>query len=140
MIDNAPEIDPQVEAPADEQLDPSTEEAPESFSADYVRDLREEAAAHRVKAKRVDDANARLVAAYATADGRLVDVEALTMSEDMLDDDGLVDPEKVAQAIADLIAAKPYLASRKPTTPLPQGVREDVPAMPGLFDLIRERA
>ena len=140
MIDNAPEIDAQADAPADEQLVPATEEAPESFSADYVRDLREEAAAHRVKAKRIDDANARLVAAYATADGRLVDVEALTMSEDMLDDDGLVDPEKVAGAIADLIAAKPYLASRKPTTPLPQGVREDVPTMPGLFDFIRERA
>ena len=140
MIDNAPEIDAQAEPPADEQLDPATEEAPESFSADYVRDLREEAAAHRIKAKRIDDANARLVAAYATADGRLVDVEALTMSGDMLDDDGLVDPEKVAGAIADLIAAKPYLASRKPTTPLPQGVREDVPTMPGLFDFIRERA
>ena len=140
MIDNAPEIDAQAEPPADEQLDPAAEEAPESFSADYVRDLREEAAAHRVKAKRVDDANARLVAAYAIADGRLVDVEALTMSGDMLDDDGLVDPEKVAGAIADLIAAKPYLASRKPTTPLPQGVREDVPTMPGLFDFIRERA
>ena len=140
MIDNAPEIDAQAEPPADEQLDPATEEAPESFSADYVRDLREEAAAHRIKAKRVDDANARLVAAYATADGRLVDVEALTMSGDMLDDDGLVNPEKVAGAIADLIAVKPYLASRKPTTPLPQGVREDVPTMPGLFDFIRERA
>lgn len=140
MIDNAPEIDAQAEPPANEQLDPATEEVPESFSADYVRDLREEAAAHRVKAKRIDDANARLVAAYATADGRLVDVEALTMSEDMLDDDGLVDPEKVAGAIADLITAKPYLASRKPTTPLPQGVREDVPTMPGLFDFIRERA
>lgn len=140
MIENAPEIDPQADVPADEQLDPGTEEAPETFSADYVRDLREEAAAHRVKAKRVDDANARLVAAYATADGRLVDVEALTMSDDILDDDGLVDPAKVTAAIADLIAAKPYLASRKPTTPLPQGVREDVPTMPGLFDLIRERA
>ena len=140
MIDNSPEIDAQADAPADEQLDPATEEAPESFSADYVRDLREEAAAHRVKAKRVDDANARLVAAYATADGRLVDVEALTMSEDMLDEEGLVDPAKVTAAIGDLIAAKPYLASRKPTTPLPQGVREDVPTTPGLFDLIRERA
>ena len=140
MIDNAPEIDAQAEPPASEQLDPATEEAPESFSADYVRDLREEAAAHRIKAKRVDDANARLVAAYATADGRLVDVEAWTMSGDMLDDDGLVNPEKVAGAIADLIAVKPYLASRKPTTPLPQGVREDVPTMPGLFDFIRERA
>jgi hypothetical protein len=62
------------------------------------------------------------------------------MGEDMLDDDGLVDPAKVTDAIGELIAAKPYLASRKPTTPLPQGVREDAPTVPGLFDFIRQRA
>ena len=139
MNDDTPEIEAQADAPADEQLHPDAEEAPESFSADYVRDLREEAAAHRIKAKRIDDANARLVTAYATADGRLVDVEALALSEDMLDDNGLVDPEKVTAAIANLITAKPYLESRKPTTPLPQGVREDVPTTPGLFDFIRQR-
>jgi len=137
MSEDTPAPDAQVEEPA---APPVEEEVPETFSADYVRDLREEAAAHRVKAKRIDDANARLVAAYAQADGRLVDVEALAMGEDMLDDDGLVDPAKVTDAIGELIAAKPYLASRKPTTPLPQGVREDAPTVPGLFDFIRQRA
>ena len=140
MIDNEIETEDQVLEPAGEQPEPTPQDAPETFSADYVRDLREEAAAHRVKAKRVDEANARLVAAYAAQDGRLVDVEALPMSEDMLDDEGLVDPEKVAAAIGDLITAKPYLASRKPTTPLPQGVREDVPTTPSLFDFIRQRS
>lgn len=62
----------------------------EPTSADYVRGLREAAAAHRINAKRIDGA-ALLVAAHATADGR-------------------VDPKGVARAIADLIAAKPYLA------------------------------
>ena len=141
MSDTAPEIDAQDEPPAvdDSQLDPGTD-TPETFSAEYVKELRDEAAAHRIKAKRIDDANARLVAAYAAQDGRLVDVDALTMSEDMLDADGLIDPEKVTAAIGELIAAKPYLASRKPTTRLPQGVREDVPTTPGLFDFIRQRA
>ena len=116
------------------------EETPDTFTADYVRELREESAAHRIKAKRIDDANTRLVAAYAAADGRLVDVDALVGSQDLVGDDGLVDRDRVAAAIGDLITAKPYLASRKPTTPLPQGVRDDVPQTLGIFDYIRERA
>ena len=129
----APIKQPEVEAT---QVDP---EQVESFSAEYVAQLREESAAHRVKAKRIDSANARLVAAYAAADGRLVDIEALAFDEAMLDDDGLVDRDKVATAIAGLIEAKPYLASRTPATVLPQGVRETAPAAPGLFDFIRDR-
>lgn len=134
----APIEQPEVEAT---QADPEPAEAEqvETFSADYVAQLREESAAHRVKAKRIDSANARLVAAYAAADGRLVDVEALAFDEAMLDDDGLVDRDKVNAAIAGLIEAKPYLASRTPATVLPQGVRGDAPAAPGLFDVIRTR-
>ena len=124
----------------DNTVEQAVDETPETFGADYVRQLREESAAHRVKAKRIDDANTRLVAAYAAADGRLVDVDALAYSDDLTGDDGLIDREKVAEAIAKLVEAKPYLASRRPTTPLPQGVREDVPTVPGLFDLIRQRA
>lgn len=130
------EVEVAPEAPEAEQVEP---EQVETFAAEYVAKLREESAAHRIKAKKVDDANARLVAAYAKADGRLVDVDALTYSEAMLDDDGLVDAAKVTEAVAALIEAKPYLASRTPTTTLPQGVRQDVPTAPGLFDLIRER-
>jgi hypothetical protein len=129
----APIEQPEVEAA---QVDP---EQVDTFSAEYVAQLREESAAHRVKAKRIDSANDRLVAAYAAADGRLVDVEALAFDEALLDDDGLVDRAKVADAIAALIEAKPYLASRTPATVLPQGVRADAPAAPGLFDLIRQR-
>jgi hypothetical protein len=129
----APIEQPEVEAA---QVDA---EQVDTFSAEYVAQLREESAAHRVKAKRIDSANDRLVAAYAAADGRLVDVEALTFDEALLDGDGLVDRAKVADAIAALIEAKPYLASRTPATVLPQGVRADAPAAPGLFDLIRQR-
>ena len=129
----APTDQPEVEAA---QAEP---EQVDTFSADYVAQLREESAAHRVKAKRIDSANDRLVAAYAAADGRLVDDEALAFDEALLDGDGLVDRAKVVDAIAALIEAKPYLASRTPATVLPQGVRADAPAAPGLFDFIRDR-
>jgi len=56
------------------------------------------------------------------------------------DDDGIVDGVKVTAAIDALIAMKPYLASRRPTMPIAQGVQTQVPETPGLFALIRERA
>lgn len=112
----------------------------ETFTREYVERLRAEAAAHRVKAKRTDDANARLTASYAAATGRLVDVDALPYTEDLLGDDGLVDPERVAAAVDTLVQAKPYLARRTPTTPISQGVRTDVAEPPGLFSLIRDRS
>lgn len=135
--EHAPEVE--LEVAPEAAVQEAEAEQVETFGADYVAKLREESAAHRVKAKKVDDANSRLVAAYAAADGRLVDVDALTYTDALLDDDGLVDKSKVADAIAALVEAKPYLASRTPTTTLPQGVRQDAPAAPGLFDLIRER-
>lgn len=134
------DLEADTAAPETDAAAPLADDAPETFSADYVRELREESAAHRVKAKKVDDANARLVSAYVAADGRLVDPDAIAYADELVGDDGLVDREKVSAAIASLVEAKPYLASRKPTAPLPQGVREDVPTMPGLFDFIRERA
>ena len=100
---------------------------PETFSRDYVEGLRKESAAHRLKAKTVDAANARLVASYAAQDGRLVNGEALAYDDALLDADGLVDREKVAAAITATLGAKPYLASRRPTASLPQGVLPDGP-------------
>ncbi len=138
MTEQAPEQFEQVaEAPSETVTEATTE--PETYSADYVRELRAEAAERRVKAKRVDEANARLVSAYARHDGRLVDASELSYDDGMLDDDGLIDPDKVSAAIDELLAAKPYLASNRPTQPIAQGVREDVPDQPGLFSLLRER-
>lgn len=125
----------QAPAEQDAQQDTDTEQV---FGADYVRQLREEAAAHRVKAKRVDDANARLLASYASADGRLVDPAELPLRPALLDESGIVDPAKVADAIADLIEAKPYLAVRQVPS-IPQGVMQTPPSGESLFDLLRER-
>ena len=131
QVEQVPETEPETPTEA------TTE--PETYSADYVKELRAEAAERRVKAKRVDEANERLVSAYARHDGRLVDASELSYDDSMLDDDGLIDPDKVSAAIDELLAAKPYLASARPQQPIAQGVREDVPDQPGLFSLLRDR-
>jgi len=127
----------EAETPPETPSEATTEA--ETYSAEYVRELRAEAAERRVKAKRVDTANERLVTAYAAQDGRLVNADELTYSEALLDDDGVVDPTKVAAAISELVTAKPYLASQRPVQTVAQGVRQDVPETPGLFSLLRER-
>ena len=117
-----------------------TEGEPEqTFSADYVKQLRDEAASQRIKAKRIDEANARLLRSMVEVDGRLFDPSDLTLSADLLDDDGLTDKTKVQAAIQSLIDAKPHLAKRTPTTPLPQGARQDVGEPVSLFGLVKAR-
>jgi len=111
-----------------------------TFSADYVKALREESAAHRIKAKRIDEANQRLLRSVAESDGRLVNVDELGSTDDLLDDDGIIDPDKVRGAIGALISAKPYLATRRPTTAIPQGVQGQISDMPSLFNLVAERS
>lgn len=118
----------------------ATETESATFSADYVKALREESAAHRIKAKRIDEANHRLLRSVAESDGRLVNVEELGSTDDLLDDDGIIDPIKVRDAISALIGAKPYLAKRRPITAIPQGVQGQVVDMPSLFNLVAERA
>lgn len=143
MTDNTEPMPDQVADPepvADEvtDTDQAADEA-DTFSAEYVKQLREEAAAHRIKAKRTDEANERMVRAVAQMDGRLINADEVTLTDAMLDDDGIADPTKVREVIGELIAAKPYLAKRTPTTPLPMGVRQEIEPPPSLFQMVRER-
>jgi hypothetical protein len=131
MTDDAQQPQPAADPTEADQADPDT------FSREYVQQLRKEAADHRAKSRKVTEANARLMTLQAGIDGRLVDVDALTFAEDMLDDSGLVDPARVTAAIDALIESKPYL--RKAAPPIAQGVMPQAPAEPGLFDLIRQR-
>lgn len=121
------------------QTDAEATIEPETYSADYVRQLRAEAAERRLKAKKVDEANQRLVRSYAQADGRLVNAEELAFDESLLGEDGIVDREKVAAAVSELLLAKPYLATTRPSQVIAQGVRDDVPDTPGLLSLLRQR-
>ncbi len=113
---------------------------PETYPAEHVKELRAEAAAQRVKAKRTDEANTRLATLYAASDGRLVSASELAYDDALLGDDGLVDAEKVTAAVTELLAVKPYLASIRPTIQIAQGARITEPAPVGLFDLIRSRS
>lgn len=108
-----------VEAPAEE---PRTE--PE-FDAAYVSKLRQEAADNRVKAKRADDLARQVVRAMARADGRLIDADDLAFDVAFIDDDGMVDSDRVVTAIDALVERKPHLAARRPDGPIPQGARPE---------------
>lgn len=113
--------------PAAPQDAPEATSEAETYSADSVRELRAESAERRVKAKRVDEANARLARAYAQQDGRLIEPGELTYGDHLLNDDSLVDPDKVSSAIDALLTAKPYPATQRPSQTIAQGAREDVP-------------
>ncbi len=108
----------------------------ETFDRDYVQKLRDEAAGHRVKAKRTDALNARLATAQAALTGKLADPTDLPFTDDLLDDDGLVDEDKVHAAVEDLIKRKPHLAARRPTGDIGQGAHPE-PQVTGLAELLR---
>lgn len=136
------ETQPPVEPIAD-NIEPSpivepTEPSPDD--SDAVRALRDELAKRRIKAReQVTQANQRLASAFIQADGRLIDSEALMVTDDLVGADGLVDGEKVTEAIDALLAAKPYLSAMKPSSPIVQGVQPQAPDDSGLFTFIRER-
>ncbi|MCW2608722.1 MAG: hypothetical protein JWO60_3415, partial [Frankiales bacterium] len=105
-------------APLGEQQDgavadpPAPDDAAETFDREYVQKLRDEAASHRVKAKRADTLAAALVTAQAALTGRLADPTDLPFDDALLDDDGYVDEAKVKAAVDELIKRKPHLAAR----------------------------
>jgi hypothetical protein len=80
-----------------------------TFDYDYVKGLREEAKSWRIKAARADELQARLHAELTKADGRLADPADLPF-----DPEHLAEPQKHADAISELLKAKPHYASRKP--------------------------
>jgi hypothetical protein len=118
---------PEQDAKPDETTEPTdqdtttppelegSEKDPETFTRDYVEKLRRESAGYRDRAKDRDDLAKRLFTAQVTATGRLADPTDLPFSEELLD------PEKLAEAIDDLLARKPHLASRKPNGNVGQG-------------------
>lgn len=129
----------ETEEPATSPAPVSAPEEPETFTREYVQKLRDEAAGHRVKAKRADALATRLVTAQAALTGKLADPTDLPFTEDLLDDDGLVDDGKVQAAVDELIKRKPHLAARRPTGDVGQGARPEIPEI-GLGALLRRGA
>lgn len=122
-----------------EQNDPAdeTDSAPDgdSFPRAYVEKLRKENASYRERAKDAEEQRgvlaARLHVALVEATGLLADPHDLPYDPDHLDD-----PEALHAAIAELIAAKPHLKSRKPSGDVGQGIKGQ-PAQPSLLSMLK---
>lgn len=120
------------EAPA-----PQAPEDGTAFDAAYIAKLRSEAAEARIKAKSDRERiAAQTVRALVQADGRLVDLDVIAYTPDLIGDDGLVDVDKVTATIDSLIEAKPYLRASRPVASVTQGYQESA-AVPTLRDLIQ---
>jgi hypothetical protein len=101
---------PEPETPPSEDHSPAGRE-PETFPAAYVKQLREEAAAHRVKAQRADDLSARLLTSVVqNVTGDLLRSASDLPEADYLTEEGLPDEAKIRAAAEQLISERPWLA------------------------------
>lgn len=114
----------------------SPQEADSTFDPAYIAQLRQEAAEGRVKAKRADALARQAVKAIAAGDGRLIDADDLAFDAQFLDEEGLVDSDRVRAAIAALVERKPHLAARRPSSSLTQGAQPE-PGQVSLLDFLR---
>lgn len=113
---------------------PEVEEEPETFPRAYVEELRAEAAANRVKAKRADDLAREVFLLRVSALGKLADATDLPYDEALLEDAAALEV-----AVDELIARKPHLADRRPVGTIDQGARVEAEAT-NLASMLRSRA
>lgn len=106
-----PEVDSDGSVDELEGSTDDTEDEGEVFSAEYVKTLRDENAAARVKAKRSDELEAALrTAVIASATSKiLVDPEDLPWSDDLADAEGMPNPELIREAATALVEKRPHL-------------------------------
>lgn len=108
----------------------------DTFPREYVERLRGEAADQRTKAKAAEDraeALAReLFAARVAATGKLANPAELEYNADILDD-----PEAIDAAIEAAIAERSYIASRRPSGNVGQGVKGSEPERFSLLDRLK---
>ncbi|GAB2934162.1 hypothetical protein GCM10027047_33230 [Rhodococcus aerolatus] len=123
------------ESPAEDNSGGSNE--PETFSADYVKELRDEAAANRVAAKRAATLETALRDAVISnvAKSILADPTDLAWSDDLADDDGMPDPDAIRQAATALAARKPHLG--RVSGDAGQGFRGDDSGSVSLLELLK---
>lgn len=127
------------ETPEGDPITPGTDEHPaedaQTFSAEYVSKLRDEAAGYRVKAQRTDELAHRLHTELVRATGRLADPADLAF-----DAEHLADTEKLTAAIDELLTAKPHLASRTLKGDAGQGNRGTGEQPTNLLSILRNFA
>ncbi len=110
----------------------TTEGEPDTFPREYVENLRQENGRYRQRAGQADTYAQRLHTELVRATGRLADPTDLAF-----DEDHLADADRMVEAIDDLLARKPHLASRKPAGDIGQGGRGSGNAPVGLLDLLK---
>jgi hypothetical protein len=98
-----------------EPVEAVTEE-PDTFTREYVTEIRKEAADHRAKSKAMAT---RLHTELVRSTGRLADPTEL-----LFDAAHLEDPEALTAAIDDLLTRKPHYAARTPQGHVGQGVKD----------------
>lgn len=116
--------------------DSENDDGTTTFSRTYVEKLRRENAGYRERANQADELARRLHTALVTATGRMADPTDLPFNTTHLDDE-----TALTDAIEELLAKKPHLASRRPFGDVGQGNRGKAgePAV-NLADMLRARA
>lgn len=145
-VENEQQGASQVEIPAPPVEDggpagePSGEEAPKTYDEAYVKTLRDEAAANRVKAKRTEEAETRLreLAIAQAVSGILTDSTDLGWSDDYADENGWPDADKIRTAAEELVDRKPHLG--RPTGDVGQGRHTEQDDSVSLTGLLRAGA
>lgn len=92
-----------------------TEQEPDTFPREYVENLRREAAEHRTGRTAAEErseaalSRLRLAAIHSATRDVLADPTDLQWSDDMTDEEGWPDAEKISAAASALVEAKPHL-------------------------------
>lgn len=123
-----------VEPEATQDTQEAPEDEQEVFPAAYVRQLRQEAAEARVRAKKADDYAKELFHARVAAMGKLADPTDLAFDDKLLDDHPALE-----RAVDELIGRKPHLAARTPRGDIGQG-SSGAGATVDLADILRRNA
>lgn len=109
---------PAPEVPETPDTGPGPDTDAETFPREVVEKLRQENSRYRQRAQHADTLAARLHTELVRSTGRLADPSDLPFDEAHLDD-----PEALAAAVDELLAAKPHLANRRPVGDIGQGNR-----------------
>jgi len=119
---------------------PSGDQEPETFTREYVQQLRTENAAARVRATHGDEAITRLraLAIEQAVSGILMAPDDLAWRDDLADEAGFPDHDKIIAAAEELIAKKPHLARVRGD--VGQGQRGDALPPVSLSGLLRAGA
>ena len=120
--------------PEGSDLESEPTEDAETFPREYVEKLRQENGKYRQRAGEADSLANRLHTELVRATGRLADPSDLPFDPKHLDD-----PESLSSAIAELLEAKPHLASRRPTGDIGQGNRGQGGGSFSLLQMLKDR-